>query len=191
MKEKNRISVSQITLTALMAALLCVTGPLSLPIPISPVPLSLATMAVCLSACILGWKLGTMSVLIYLLMGFCGLPVFSNFSGGPAKLAGPTGGYLLGYLFLALIAGWFFSRFSHPALRMAGMILGTAVCYLFGTLWLCFQAGLSLKQGLVMGVIPYIPGDLVKMLLVLYLGPAINKRLRSSGIMGQEKEPDQ
>ncbi len=190
MKEKNRISVSQITLTALMAALLCVTGPLSLPIPISPVPLSLATMAVCLSACILGWKLGTMSVLIYLLMGFCGLPVFSNFSGGPAKLAGPTGGYLLGYLFLALISGWFFSRFSHPTLSMAGMILGTAVCYLFGTLWLCFQAGLSLRQGLIMGVIPYIPGDLVKMLLVLYLGPAINKGLLSSGIMPQEKEPD-
>ena len=93
-----------ITMTALMAAVLCIAGPLALAIPFSPVPISLATMAVCFSACILGWKSGTLSVLIYLLIGLCGLPVFSGFSGGVAKLAGPTGGYLVGYLFLSLIS---------------------------------------------------------------------------------------
>ena len=178
----NHSSTRTITLTALMAAVLCLAGPLALAVPFSPVPISLATMAVCFSVCILGWKSGTLSVLIYLLIGLCGLPVFSGFSGGVAKLAGPTGGYLVGYLFLALISGWFFCNFRRPAAWMAGMILGTAACYLTGTVWLCFQAHLTFSQGLLMGVIPYIPGDIVKMLLVLVIGPAVKKRLRAAGL---------
>lgn len=175
-------------LTALMAAILCIAGPLSLAVPFSPVPLSLATMAVCFSACILGWKLGTLSVLIYLLIGLCGLPVFSGFSGGVAKLAGPTGGYLIGYLFLAFISGWFFHYFRRPAAWAAGMVLGNAACYLAGTAWLCFQAHLTFPQGLLMGVIPYLPGDLVKMLLVLVTGPAVKKRLLAAGLSAADTD---
>ena len=90
-------------LTGMMAALLCVAGPLSL--PVGPVPLSLATFAVYLAGAVLGWKRGTAAVALYLLIGLCGLPVFSGFSGGFQKLAGVTGGYLVGYLFCALITG--------------------------------------------------------------------------------------
>ena len=79
-------------------------------------------------------KAGTISYLVYLLIGLVGVPVFSGFTGGPAKLAGPTGGYLVGFLFMALIAGYFIDRFSrNHILQVLGMILGTAVCYLFGT----------------------------------------------------------
>lgn len=182
MKEEKYFTTYRMALIALMAAVICVLSPFSINIPISPVPLSLATMAVCFASCILGWKAGCCSVGIYLLIGLAGLPVFSNFSGGIAKLAGPTGGYLIGYLFLALISGIFFEKFSHPVFHAMGMILGTAVCYAFGTLWLCYQAHLTLAEGLAMGVIPYIPGDLVKIILVLLVGPVIRKRLEAAGL---------
>ena len=92
-----------ITMTALMAAVTCILAPLS--IPIGPVPISFTNLAIYLSLYLLGWKKGTVSYLIYLLMGFVGLPVFSGFTGGPAKLAGPTGGYIIGFIVMAVIAG--------------------------------------------------------------------------------------
>ena len=183
MKKERYLTTYRMALIALMAAVICVLSPFSINIPVRPVPLSLGTMAVCFASCILGWKAGCFSVGIYLLIGMAGLPVFSNFSGGIAKLAGPTGGYLIGYLFLALISGFFFEKFSHPAFHALGMVLGTGVCYLFGTLWLCYQANLTLAQGLAMGVIPYIPGDLVKIILVLLIGPVIRKRLIAAGLI--------
>ena len=89
--------------TALMTAVTCIVAPLS--IPIGPVPISLTNFAIYLSLYILGWKKGTVSYLLYLLLGLVGLPVFSGFSGGIAKLAGPTGGYIIGFIPMAIIAG--------------------------------------------------------------------------------------
>ena len=182
MKERKFLTTYRMATIALMAAVICILSPFSVYIPVSPVPISLATMAVCFASCILGWRSGTFSTGIYLLLGLAGLPVFSGFSGGIAKLAGPTGGYLIGYLFLALISGFFFEKFSHPALHATGMVLGMAVCYGFGTIWLCYQAHLTMIQGLAMGVIPYIPGDLAKTVLVLVIGPAVRKRLAAAGL---------
>ena len=93
----------EITMTALMAAVTCILAPLS--IPIGPVPISFTNLAIYLSLYLLGWKRGTISYLIYLLLGLVGLPVFSGFTGGPAKLAGPTGGYIIGFIVMAIIAG--------------------------------------------------------------------------------------
>lgn len=183
MEKTKTFSTYNMALIAIMAAITCILGPLSINIPISPVPITLTNLAIYFTVCILGWKLGTISLCIYLLIGMVGLPVFSNFSGGFAKLAGPTGGYLIGFIFLAMIAGYFFDHFDHPALFLVGMILGTAVCYLFGTAWLCFQAHLTLTEGLWMGVIPYIPGDLVKMLLALFLAPILKKRIQATGLL--------
>ena len=96
----------RLTLIGLSAALLCILGPLSIPLPVSPVPITLTNFAVYIIIYILGMHSGTVSVLIYLCLGAVGLPVFSAFSGGLGKLAGPTGGYLAGFLFLALIQGF-------------------------------------------------------------------------------------
>ena len=95
----------ELTLIGLMAALTCIAGPLSLPLPFSPVPISLTNLAIYFSVYILGMKRGTISYLVYLLLGLVGLPVFSAFTSGPAKLFGPTGGYLIGFIFIALISG--------------------------------------------------------------------------------------
>ncbi|MBR5047719.1 MAG: biotin transporter BioY [Eubacterium sp.] len=181
-KQDRFLTTRRMVMIALMASVICTLSPLCINLPVSPVPISLATMAVCLASCILGWRSGTFSVVIYLLLGLAGLPVFSNFTGGIAKLAGPTGGYLIGYLFLALISGFFFENTTHPALHALGMALGTGTCYGFGTLWLSHQAGLTFLQGLAMGVIPYIPGDLAKIMLVLVTGPAIKRRLAAAGL---------
>ena len=168
---------------ALMAAVICVLGPLSLAIPVSPVPISLANLAILFTAYVLGAKRGAVSVLIYLLLGLVGLPVFSGFSGGAGKLLGPTGGYLIGYLFLAVIAGLFIERSANRGLHFLGMCLGTAVLYVFGTAWLARVAGMSFSAALGAGVIPFIPGDLAKMVIVLIVGPEIRKRLTAAGLI--------
>ena len=97
------MKVKDMTLTAVMAALVCIAGPLT--VPAGPIPLSLATFAVYLAGAVLGKKRGTLSVALYLLIGIIGVPVFSGFSGGFQKLAGVTGGYLAGYLPCAFLSG--------------------------------------------------------------------------------------
>lgn len=173
------ITVKEMAITAAMTAILCILGPWAIAIPVSPVPITLCSMGIYFVLCVLGGKLGTVSVLLYVLLGAAGVPVFTNFSGGIGKLLGPTGGYIIGYLFLALIGGFFLSRFPEKlALRILGFLLGTIVLYLFGTLWLMFQLSLSFPEALLTGVIPYIPGDLVKFILAFSVATPVQKRLR-------------
>lgn len=177
-------STKSLAIIGLMTAITCILGPLSIPLPFSPVPISLTNLAIYFTIYVLGMKKGSISYLIYLLIGFVGLPVFSAFSSGPAKLFGPTGGYLIGFLFMALICGFFIDKWSQNyILQFTGMILGTAVCYLFGTLWLAHQANLSFYAALAAGVIPFIPGDLAKIIIALIAGPQIRKRLKKAGLL--------
>lgn len=164
-----------LTLTGLMTAVICIIGPLSLPLPISPVPITLTNFAIYITVYVLGPKAGVISCLIYLCLGAVGLPVFSAFSGGIGKLAGPTGGYLVGFLFLAFIQGSLMSHFTRKnTAAVAGMILGTAVCYMFGTVWLSVQMHLTFGAALTAGVIPYLPGDAVKIILAALAGPKLS-----------------
>ena len=175
------MKIRQLTLVGLMTAIICILGPISFPVPISPVPISLGTLAIYFVLTVLGMKLGALSVLIYLLLGLAGLPVFTGFTGGPGKLFGPTGGYLIGYLFMALTAGFFLDKKNSSLfLSVLGMLLGTAVLYLFGSVWLAYQASLTLPQALMAGVVPYLPGDLVKLVLAMFLGLQVRKRLPRS-----------
>lgn len=176
-----------ITLIGLMAALTCIMGPLSITLPFTPVPISLTNLAVYLSLYVLGMKKGTVSYVIYLLLGLVGLPVFSAFTGGAGKLFGPTGGYLIGFVFMAIISGIFIDRWFHKwYFCVIGMILGTAVCYLFGTVWLAYQAGMSFEAALGAGVIPFIPGDLAKIVIAVVLGTQLRIRLERAGLIGKE-----
>jgi len=186
--EKNKAiwspikSTRELVLIGVMAAVTCILGPLSLVIPVSPVPISLTNLAIYVSLYVLGCRRGTVSVLIYLLLGLIGLPVFSAYSGGAGKLFGPTGGYLIGFVFMAIIVGWFIDTFKQLPLHFLGMVLGTAVCYFFGTVWLAWQAGMNFGAAMAAGVIPFIPGDLVKIIIALAAGPVIRKRLRLAGL---------
>ncbi|MBS4980300.1 MAG: biotin transporter BioY [Lachnospiraceae bacterium] len=165
---------------ALVTAITCILAPLSIPLPFSPVPLSLTNLVLYISIFVLGWKSATVSYLVYLLLGTVGLPVFSGFAGGLGKLAGPTGGYLVGMIFLTILSGWIAERFSKkPVLIFIGMLLGSAVNYLFGTTWLCMQLHLSFAEGLMIGVVPYLFFDIAKMLSALFVGLTIQKRLKN------------
>ena len=128
----KHMSTAQMTVTALMTAITCILAPMALPIPISPVPISLTNLVIFFMAYILGMKLSVASYVLYLLLGTVGLPVFSGFSGGVGKLLGPTGGYLIGFIFLAAIAGFFVEKFPAKIyMHVVGMIIGMAICYIF------------------------------------------------------------
>ena len=172
-----KIGTKTMTKIAVMTAVLCILGPIV--IPIGPVPLSLATFGILLAAYILGPVQGAGAVLLYIAMGAIGLPVFSGFQGGFAKIAGPTGGYLAGYFLLALIAGWFiYKYYDIIIMQFIGMCLGTAVLYALGTAWLAHVTGMSFTEALAAGVLPFIPGDIIKMILAAFIGRAVNKRLK-------------
>lgn len=176
--KNNTLTIKQMTLAGVMTAVLCIIGPFALPIPISPVPISFTNLVIYFAIYLLGGKLGTVSYLVYLLLGFAGLPVFSGFVGGAAKLAGPTGGYLVGFILMGTISAYFIDKFpARRGLHIFGMAVGTAVCYIFGTVWLSRQLGLSFVAGLGVGVFPYLPGDAVKIIFAAIAGPKLKKRV--------------
>ena len=174
-KTNSKFTIQQIAMIAVMTAVTCVLAPLS--IPIGPVPISLTNFAIYLSLYLLDWKKGTVSYILYLLLGLVGLPVFSGFTGGIGKLAGPTGGYIIGFIPMAIIAGIVIDKFSQRWIQILGMIVGTAICYAFGTAWFCIQAGYTVSAALAVCVIPFIPADLIKMVFAMIIGPEIRKRL--------------
>ena len=167
-------------LVAIMTALTCILAPFSL--PIGPVPISLTNLVIYFSLYLLGWKLGTLSYVIYLLIGLVGVPVFSGFTAGPAKLFGPTGGYLIGFIPMAIIAGIVIDKYTEKwLLCLLAMIVGTIVCYALGTAWLAYEAEMTFQAALMAGVIPFIIGDIAKMIVAIIVAPMIKNPLVKAG----------
>lgn len=177
----KRNKVLDLTRAALMTALLCVLAPHTIMLPVSPVGITLGTFLVYLTGFLLGPRLGSVSVFLYLLLGMIGLPVFSGYKCGAAALFGPTGGYLIGYLFCVWIIGflsgrgrggkWLIVRFVLAA------VLGTAVLYLFGTVWflLVYTKGITLSDALAKCVLPFLPLDSVKIVVSAVLAAAFQR----------------
>jgi len=169
--------IKKITVTALMTAILCVIGPNS--IPIGPVPVSLTNLAIFVILYVAGVKVGTISVCLYILMGTIGLPVFSGYAGGLGKLLGPTGGYIIGFIPMALISGLVTDRFwKKPVICIVAMELSSWLLYLMGTLWLSHQTDMDFKAALSAGVIPFIIVDLIKIVIAAFIGPQLKKRIK-------------
>jgi len=167
---------------ALFAALMCIFGPMS--VPIGPVPISLTNLVIYLAVFLLGTKLGTTSYVVYLLLGAFGLPVFSGYAGGLGKLAGPTGGYLIGFIPMAIICGIFISKWMNKWYMMAlGMVLGTLVAYLLGTIWFVIQLDCEVWYALTVCVFPFLLGDGIKIAISLILGKEVRKRLLKAGLV--------
>ena len=160
--DKPMISLHDMVLIAVFAAVLCAAAPFS--IAIGPVPLSLATLVIYLSSGTLGWKYGTVSVILYITLGAAGLPVFSHFEGGFHKIAGLTGGYIVGYIPLALAAGLVFTTSEKRWSCVPGMVTGTVLLYTFGTIWFMLMTKNTLPASLVLTVLPFLPGDVAKII---------------------------
>lgn len=178
--KKPLFTVREMALIGIMAAIICIAAPFSIPTP-TGIPLSLATFAVYLSGLMLGRRDGTLAVVLYVLIGMIGLPVFSGFSGGIAKLFGVTGGYILGYIPCALICGVFSDLFTEKSRFWAypvGIILGTLVCYAFGTAWFVIFTKSELLSAIALCVLPYLPGDAVKTVAACAIAMPLKSRLR-------------
>ena len=124
------------------------------------------------------------AVLIYVLLGMAGLPVFAGFAGGAGTVLGPTGGYILGYLPLAWLSGWAVERF--PARRwvqMAAFAAATAILYLLGTAWYCLQSGTAPAAAAALCVLPFLPGDLAKIAAAGVVGPLLRRRLEQAELI--------
>ena len=180
------MDVKTLIFVALMAALCCVLGPLS--VPMGQIPVSLQVLAIYLCVYVLGMKWGTLSVFIYMLLGFVGLPVFAGFSGGPQKLFGPTGGYIIGFLFTAIVAGFVFDHIPSKGAwsivgQVLGMVLGLSICYIFGTAYFMLQMGTTLAESLAMCVLPFLLFDAIKIVIAVILGNAIRVALSKVNLM--------
>ena len=175
MKTKS-ISVRDMAFAAMGAALIAVCSWISVPALLpTGVPFTLQTFAVCLLAALFGWKLGLVTVAVYLLLGAVGLPVFAGFKGGLGALMGVTGGYLVGFLFTALVTGLLADKVSRRfPLLLVWMVLGLALCYAFGTAWFVLlyaknTGPISVATALGWCVLPYLLPDAVKLTLAALL----------------------
>ncbi len=174
------LKTKDIVYIGFFTALIVICSWISIPMTI---PFTLQTFAVFLSVILLGGKRGTLSVIVYILLGAVGLPVFSGFKGGLGALLGSTGGYILGFIFSALIM-WAFESFLGKKLwvYIISMILGLVTCYAFGTLWFMAvynngnDSPASLSMILGWCVLPFIVPDIVKIALALVIGR--NRQLR-------------
>lgn len=168
----------RLCLCALFTALIAVCAQIVIPIPM--VPISLALFAVHLTGALLGPKYGSAVCVAYAVLGCCGLPVFANFMGGPGVLFGKTGGYVLGYIFCALIVGLVARRYQGYLQLCGGMALGVVACYLFGTVWFLVVTGLPLSVALGYCVLPFLPGDAAKIALAALLAKKLRPHLKWS-----------
>ncbi len=165
------ISLRGIVFSAIFAALTSVLSFLSVPLPFSPVPITLGNMGLMLAGAFLGPKYGFFSIFLFWGLTALGLPLLRG-TGGLGVLLGPSGGYLIMWPIGALLVGWFVERVRGNGAAAIGQIFalivlgGVLPVYLGGVPWLAYQANLPLDRALAQGMYPFIPGDLIKALIV-------------------------
>jgi biotin transport system substrate-specific component len=192
MIQQNSLSNTRnLVLCAMCAAITCILAPLSIPMA-GGVPISLATFAVMLAGVLLGGSLGAISQLIYVLLGAVGLPVFAGWTGGLGNILGMTGGYIIGYIPCAWLTGLIYKKFGSKAKKsvkilfmVLGMVAGTIALYVIGTAWFMFVTGMNLTSSLAACVIPFIPGDFIKMAAVVMIGLPVGTAIRRAVCAGE------
>ncbi len=179
----GRAALRDALLIAASCLLIALSAQVEIPIPFSPVPLTGQTFAVLLLGAALGSWRGAAAVISYVTLGALGIPVFAGGAGGALKLAGPTGGYLVGFAAGAFVVGLLTEKDWGRKLwsSAAAMVIGNVVIYAVGVTWLAAFVGWA--SVLRLGVLPFIPGDLLKLALAIWLLPAAWK------LVGNEPEP--
>lgn len=178
-----------VALVVLMAVLTAVGAQVAIPLPFTPVPITLQVLMVVLSGFLLGVRGGASAQLTYLALGAIGAPVFAGFTGGFWHLLGPTGGYLISYPFAAAVAGLAFpivagaaagtARWRAVAVASAAGLLGLAVIYALGTAWLAFELQLSLGTAIAQAILPFVAVDIAKVALAALVAAGAAPGLRS------------
>lgn len=171
---------------AVFAAILCVFSVIT--VPIGPVPITLGLFGIMIAAVILGWRKGTISVLVFILLGAVGLPVFSGFKGGFQVLLGPTGGYIWSYIFVALFIGYFASKeYTNKWLTILRIfivcLIGIVICYALGTAQFMAVQQMDFKKSLSLCVLPFIPLDVIKAAAASYVGYEVRRVLKKANLI--------
>ena len=165
-----------LVLTGIFAAIVTICSWITVPLPFTQVPINLAVLGVLLAGGCLGSKYGSLTILIYILLGAVGIPVFAGFGAGLGTLAGPTGGYIVGYILCAAIAG-LGSRRKQPIRLALCMLLGVAACYALCTLWYAHLMQTTIWAALALCVIPFIPCDALKIAAAVFLVTRLRRLL--------------
>ncbi|WP_409369257.1 biotin transporter BioY [Lysinibacillus sp. 38-6] len=169
-------------LAAFGAAIIAVLAQVTIPLPL--IPITGQTLAVGLVVTILGTKLGTLSVLVYILLGTAGLPVFSGMSGGYGIIIGPTGGYIVGFLATAVLMGLYLDKFGITVVQaVIANLIGMVVTLAFGTAWLKVVGDLTWTAAFMGGAAPFIIVGILKAVLAAWLGVIVRRRLESAHLI--------
>lgn len=172
-----KLNTKEITLSALFTGVISIFSLVA--IPTAFVPVTLGVFGVLFSSVVLGKKLGLLSVMVYILIGSFGIPVFSGFRGGISVLLSPTGGYIFSYIFMSLITGFVsdktnkFSNRKSFIIRLLSCFASLFVCYFFGTLWFITVTPQPLISALFVSVFPFVLFDIVKCVLACVLGSKV------------------
>ena len=184
-KPKNtKISVIlDMVYVAVFTAIISVLAQISVPLGVI-VPFTLQTLGMFLAGAMLGWKRGTLSVILYVLLGAVGLPVFAGFSGGVSVLFGPTGGYIIGFIFTALVVGFMTDKLGRKLWVLAvSMVIGLLLCYIFGTAWFIILyniqgKAMDLITALGYCVFPFLIADGLKIIVAAVLVNRLDKIIK-------------
>ena len=167
---------AEMTKMALMVAMNCVSAYIIIPLPFSLSPLALQTLIVNLTGYVLTAKQAFMTMLVYLLVGLAGVPVFTGGSAGPGKLFGPTGGYIIGFLFTAVFLAYFKGeKYNFKRYALLGCVIGIPLIYVFGVVQLKLITGMGWDKAIMTGALPFIPLDIVKCLAAAVIAYPINR----------------
>lgn len=163
----------RIAYAAAFAALLAVASYVSFAIPLTDVPFTLQVLVVLLAGFVLGPGLGALSVVLYIVLGAVGVPVFAGGAAGIGVVLGPLGGYIISWVFAAALAGWLGQR--GLALRLVAVVAGVAVIYMGGVTGLHIAQGVSWRNGVLVGAVPFLPFDLVKGVVAALIAPQLRR----------------
>lgn len=178
---RTKITTKDIVGVGMFAAVLAVLSQISIPMP-SGVPITLQTFAVALAGVVLAWKLGTASVLVYILLGAVGVPVFAGFTGGAQALVNHTGGFIWGFIVMALLCGIGIQMKNKIAGILPGLA-GLAVCHLFGVLQFMLVMKMGFTESFLLVSVPYLIKDVISVVLGFVIGGQIRTRLLKAGLL--------
>lgn len=177
--KKRALSIQDLCLISVVTSILIIMAQISIPMPLG-VPMTMQTFAVMLAGILLGPQKGTLTIIIYLLLGAIGLPVFSNFRGGLQCLIGPTGGFLFSFPIMALLTGFGAKYLSRRRIIfILTLISGNIINLLCGTVFFSILQKIPFSAAATTCLLPFIPATLLKIILVAIVGPNIRKRLAS------------
>lgn len=180
-QKKQVLEIRQMTYIAIFTAVIIITGFIQIPLPFSPVPITLQTMAVILTGLLLGKKEAALSMIVFVLLGAIGLPVFAGGKGGFDVIVGPTGGYIISWIFAAWLISVFKGKeFNWLRFGAVAFIFGIGLVYLMGVPWLALSTGMDLPKAFAVGAAPFIIGDVFKWVLALMITSATYKHVKYS-----------